>query len=166
MVGSRSLGGDFLQTSQFTGVNYDFWAVKIKTILIVYDLWDVVEVSILPQPQLNPELVDEFAGEGSETEHIPGEAPTISRENKIKNIKALSLIQIALSDELFPRIRNGKTTKGAWDVMRREFRRDKKARVVKLQAVRTYYIRMIDGESLDNYLAKFFETVNNLKSLG
>jgi hypothetical protein len=27
-------------------------------------------------------------------------------------------------------------------------------------------MRMIDGESLDSYLAKFFGTVNNLKSLG
>ena len=39
---------------------------------------------------------------------------------------------------------------------------------MKLQAVRAdfEYMRMSEGESLDGYLAKFFATVNNLKSLG
>jgi len=50
----------------------------------------------------------------------------------------------------------------------REFRGDKKVRAVKLQANRAdfEYMRMSEGESLDGYLAKFFATVNNLKSLG
>jgi len=93
---------------------------------------------------------------------------TTSRENKIKNAKALSLIQGALTDDLFPRIRNEKTAKGAWDILSREFRGDKKVRAVKLQAIRADfgYMRMSEGESLDGYLAKFFATVNNLKSLG
>jgi hypothetical protein len=52
--------------------------------------------------------------------------------------------------------------------LRREFRGDKKVRAVKLHAVRAdfEYSRMSDDESLDSYLAKFFGTVNNLKSLG
>ena len=32
-----------LRTPQFNGTNYDFWAVKMETILIAFDLWDVVE---------------------------------------------------------------------------------------------------------------------------
>ncbi|XP_070668123.1 uncharacterized protein [Malus domestica] len=71
-------------------------------------------------------------------------------------------------DELFPRIRNEKIAKGAWEILRREFRGDKKVRAVKLQAIRAdfEYLRMNDVESLDDYLARFFEIVNNLKSLG
>ncbi|KAI5337800.1 hypothetical protein L3X38_017071 [Prunus dulcis] len=38
MVGSGSAGGD-LRTPQFNGSNYDFWSVKMETILIAYDLW-------------------------------------------------------------------------------------------------------------------------------
>ncbi|XP_016650391.1 PREDICTED: uncharacterized protein LOC107881324 [Prunus mume] len=165
MVGSGSSGGD-LRTPQFDGANYDFWAVKMETILIAHDLWDVVEVRVKPQPVIEEE--EDSGGEGSEAEQIPAKAPTISREDIIKNAKALSLIQGALTDELFPRIRNEKTAKGAWDVLRREFRGDKKVRAVKLQAVRAdfEYMRMTDGESLDSYLARFFGTVNNLKSLG
>ena len=165
MVGSSSSGGD-LRTPQFDGANYDFWVVKMETILIAYDLWDVVEVGVQSQPILEEE--EGSGGEGSEAEQVPVEAPTISREDKIKNAKSLSLIQGALTDELFPRIKNEKTAKGAWDILRREFRGDKKVKAVKLQAVRAdfEYMRMKNGESLDAYLARFFGTVNNLKSLG
>ncbi|KAI5312052.1 hypothetical protein L3X38_041225 [Prunus dulcis] len=139
MVGSSYAGGD-LRTPQFNGSNYDFWS----------------------------ETGSKGTGdEESEAEQIRVEAPTISREDKIKNAKALSLIQEALTDELFPRIKNEKTTKGAWEILRREFRVDKKVRAVKLQAIRAdfEYLRMNDVESLDD-LARFFETANNLKSLG
>ncbi|KAI5317604.1 hypothetical protein L3X38_037311 [Prunus dulcis] len=165
MVGSGSSGGD-LRTPQFDGANYDFWSIKMETILIAYDLWDVIEVGIQAQPVIEEE--EGSGDEGSEAEQVPVEAPTINREDKIKNAKALSLIQGALTDELFPRIRNEKIAKGAWDILRREYRGDKKVRAVKLQAVRVdfEYMRMTDGESLDAYLAKFFGTVNNLKSLG
>ncbi|KAI5313200.1 hypothetical protein L3X38_042374 [Prunus dulcis] len=165
MVGSSSSGGD-LRTPQFDGANYDFWAVKMETILIAHDLWDVVEVGVQPQPVLEEE--EDSRGEGSEAEQVPVEASTISREDRIKNAKALSLIQGALTDELFPCIRIEKTVKGAWDTLRREFRGDKKVRAVKLQAVIAdfEYMRMTDGESFDSNLARFFGTVNNLKSLG
>ncbi|KAM2243929.1 hypothetical protein ACFX1S_010690 [Malus domestica] len=165
MAGSSSSGGD-LRTPQFNGSNYDFWSVKMETILIAYDLWDVVEVGLAGQQTTREETSEEE--EESESEHIPVEKPVVSKEEKIKNAKALSLIQGAITDELFPRIRNEKTAKGAWEILRREFRGDKKVRAVKLQAIRAdfEYLRMNDVESLDDYLARFFEIVNNLKSLG
>ncbi|XP_048444562.1 uncharacterized protein LOC103929663 [Pyrus x bretschneideri] len=121
----------------------------------------------LAEQQAPAEDVSEEDG-GSESEHLPVEGPAVSKEVKIKNAKALSLIQGAITDELFPRIRNEKTAKGAWEILRREFRGDKKVRAVKLQAIRAdfEYLRMNDAESLDDYLARFFEIVNNLKSLG
>ncbi|XP_050131467.1 uncharacterized protein LOC126607786 [Malus sylvestris] len=165
MAGSSTSGGD-LRTPQFNGSNYDFWAIKMETILIAYDLWDVVEAG-LPEQQTPREEGSEEEGE-SETENIPVEAPVVTKEERIKNAKALSLIQSAITDELFPRIRNEKTANGAWEILRREFRGDKKVRAVKLQAIRAdfEYLRMNDVESLDDYLARFFEIVNNLKSLG
>ncbi|CAL8133678.1 unnamed protein product [Prunus armeniaca] len=133
----------------------------METILIAYDLWDAVEIGIQPQLIIEQEAGSEGTGdEESEAEEIPVEAPTISREDKIKTAKALSLIQGALTNELFPRIRNEKTAKGAWEILRREFRGDKKVRGVKLQAIRAdfEYLRMNDVESLDDYLARCFET--------
>uniref|UniRef100_A0A6N2LU72 Uncharacterized protein n=1 Tax=Salix viminalis TaxID=40686 RepID=A0A6N2LU72_SALVM len=165
MAGSSNSGGD-LRTPQFNGANYDFWAVKMETILIAYDLWDIVEG--LPQLQQNPGAESDSIGEGSEAESTPEEKHAATRKNKIKNAKALSIIQGALSDDLFPRIRNERTAKGAWEILKREFRGDKKVRAVKLQAIRAEfeYMKMSDEEDLDDYLAKFFDIINNLKSLG
>jgi len=165
MVGSSSVGGD-LRTPQFNGINYYFWVVKMETILIAFDLWDVIEDGI--QSKQSPEVVDGSGNEENDVEQTTLQTSTTSRENKIKNAKALSLIQGALTDDIFPRIRNKKIAKGAWNILSREFRGDKKVRAVKLQAVRAdfAYMRMSEGESLDGYLAKFFATMNNLKSLG
>nr|TKS14748.1 hypothetical protein D5086_0000039170 [Populus alba] len=121
MVGSSSTGGD-LRTPQFNGTNYDFWAVKMETILIAFDLWDVIEVGI--KSHQSPEIATGSSDEESEAEQTTLHASTTSREDKIKNAKALSLIQGALTDDLFPRIRNEKTAKGAWDILSREFRGD------------------------------------------
>jgi hypothetical protein len=163
MAGSSSSGGD-LRTPKFNGSNYDFWSVKMETILIAYDLWDVIEFGTLPQS--NPEKVSEEGSASGSTKAAA--APEITKEMKIKNARALSLIQGAITDELFPRIRNEKTAKEAWDILKREFRGDKKVRAVKLQAIRAEfeYMKMSDKEDLDDYLSKFFDMINNLKSLG
>nr|XP_034887380.1 uncharacterized protein LOC118027972 [Populus alba]TKR79524.1 hypothetical protein D5086_0000271580 [Populus alba] len=141
-------------------------ALKMKTILIAFDLWEVIEVGI--KSHQSPKVATRSGDEESEAEQTILHASMTSREDKIKNAKALSLIQGALTDNLFPQIRNEKTAKGAWDILSKEFRGDKKLRVVKLQAVKAdfEYLRMEDSESLDGYLAKFLATVNNLKSLG
>uniref|UniRef100_A0A6N2N8W9 Uncharacterized protein n=1 Tax=Salix viminalis TaxID=40686 RepID=A0A6N2N8W9_SALVM len=68
-----------------------------------------------------------------------GEAAAETKEKRIKDAKALSIIQGALTDDIFPRIRNEETTRGAWDLLRREFRGDDKVREVKLQAVRAEF---------------------------
>ena len=166
MTGSSSSGGD-LRTPQFNGSNYDFWAVKMETVLIAYDLWEVIEIGMTSQSTAEKEPAGKEK-EGEDSKPSSAAAPEISKEMKIKNAKALSLLQGAISDDLFPRIRNEKTAKGAWDILKREFRGDKKVRAVKLQSIRAdfEYMRMSENDSLDNYLAKFFEVVNDLKSLG
>ena len=94
-----------LRTPQFNGVNYDFWAVKMETILIAFDLWDVVELgmesnSVLTEKSKREDKKDdETESKDDETESIPEE--TVCRESIIKNAKALRLIQGALTDEFF-----------------------------------------------------------------
>ena len=61
----------------------------------------MVELGIHAQLIRNNETDED---DEEETVHIP-------KEDKIKNDKALSLIQEAISDELFPCIRNEKTKK-------------------------------------------------------
>ncbi|BBN70318.1 multidrug resistance-associated protein 9 [Prunus dulcis] len=45
----------------------------------------------------------------------------------MKDARALGLIQSAVSDQLFPRIVNEETSKGAWDILKLEFRGDKQS---------------------------------------
>ena len=131
-----------LRTPQFNGVNYDFWAVKMETILIAFDLWDVVEFCMKSGSSVKEEESEKEDKKNDETKSKDGETESsiaeeaVFRENKIRNVKALSLIQGALTDELFPRIRNENTAQGAWNVLKREYRGDKKVRVVKLQVER------------------------------
>ena len=66
-----------LRTPQFNDENYDFWLVKMETILIAYDLWDVIEFGI----QTTSGVTSESEREGDEIE--AGEA-TVSKENRIK----------------------------------------------------------------------------------
>ena len=81
-------GSSDLRTPKFNGSNYDFWLVKMETILIAYDLWDVIEFGTLPQS--NPE---EESKEGTETGSSKVATTVVfdvTKEMEIKNAKTLS----------------------------------------------------------------------------
>ncbi|PHU14550.1 (-)-germacrene D synthase [Capsicum chinense] len=80
----------------FSGENYPIWALKKRTYLRAYDLWEVVEVG----GELNP---------------LPNN-PTMAqiknyREEVSKNFKALSCIQSTLSEVIFVRVMASETAK-------------------------------------------------------
>ena len=83
----------------------------------------------------------------------------------MKDAKALGIIQGAVSDDIFPRISNEETSKGAWDVLHQEFHGDKQVRSIKLQGLRRdfEYTRMKDDETLSVYLTRLLELVNQMK---
>ncbi|VVA38860.1 PREDICTED: Retrovirus-related Pol poly from transposon, partial [Prunus dulcis] len=70
--------------------------------------------------------------------------------------------------QIFPRIVNEETSKGAWDILKQEFRGDKQVRSVKLQGLRREfeYTRMKDSESFSVYAAKLFDLINQMKNYG
>ena len=51
-----------LRTPQFNGENYDFQSIKMKTILIAYDLWDVIECDTLTKVSKEDESSEEASG--------------------------------------------------------------------------------------------------------
>ncbi|XP_020412646.1 uncharacterized protein LOC109947213 [Prunus persica] len=128
----------------------------MKTILKSHGLWDLVENG-LTESDLKKEKEDASISEKSPT------AQTLMRD-----ARALGLIQSAVSDKLFPRIVNEETSKGAWDILKLEFRGDKQVRNVKLQGLRREfeYARMKDSESLSVYLIRLFDMMNQMKSYG
>ncbi|CAN6703120.1 unnamed protein product [Malus baccata var. baccata] len=138
MAGSSSSGE--IRTPIFSGVNYDFWRTKLRTIFVSHDLWSLIEDGYVTQ----------------------------TRELKVnikRDAKALGVIQNAISDEIFPRITSAKS---AWDVLEKVYRGSTKVRAVKLQSLRRdfEYIRMKDDELLDDYLSRLSEIINQMKSNG
>ncbi|GMP56174.1 hypothetical protein CsSME_00020753 [Camellia sinensis var. sinensis] len=81
----------------FDDEKYEFWKVKMKTLLLSMDLWDTVE-----------------NGYDDETD----------KENQKKNAATLSLIQRGISDGMFRKIMKAKKAKEAWDFLQNEFQRD------------------------------------------
>ncbi|CAL2278968.1 unnamed protein product [Prunus armeniaca] len=104
-----------LRTPIFNGENYEFWSIRMKTILKSHGLWDLVEngLSDLDLKKEKEEAVD--------TEK------SMVVQTLMKDARALGLIQSAVSDQLFPRIVNEETSKGAWDILKPEFRGDKQS---------------------------------------
>ncbi|XP_073107670.1 uncharacterized protein [Elaeis guineensis] len=86
----------------FSGQNYEFWRVKMRTFCISQDLWDLVD-------------------NGS----------TEERQNELKELykkdtKALLMLQQAVSNAIFPRIANATKSHEAWIILKQEFNGDSK----------------------------------------
>ncbi|CAL8993586.1 unnamed protein product [Prunus brigantina] len=120
MAGS---GAAELRTPVFNGENYEFWSIRMKTILKSHGLWELVENG------LNDLDLKKEKAEAVDTEK------SMVVQTLMKDARALGLIQSAVSDQLFPRIVNEETSKGAWDILKLEFRGDKQVRNVKLQGL-------------------------------
>ncbi|CAL9012706.1 unnamed protein product [Prunus brigantina] len=150
-----------LRTPIFNGENYEFWSIRMKTILKSHGLWDLVENGF----DVSDPKKGKVKEEGSKAAEV--EKSTMA-EILMKDARALGLIQSAVSDQIFPRIVNEETSKGAWDILKQEFRGDKQVRSVKLQGLHREfkYTQMKDSEPLYVYIAKLFDLINQMKSYG
>ncbi|KAM2264799.1 hypothetical protein ACFXTI_040921 [Malus domestica] len=75
----------------FTGVNYKFWCIRMKTIFKSHNLWSFVEDGFV------------LSKEGNETDE---KQILVAQDFISKDAKALGLIQGVVSDEIFPRVAN------------------------------------------------------------
>ncbi|CAN6700277.1 unnamed protein product [Malus baccata var. baccata] len=131
MVGS---GGGELRALIFTGENYEFWSIRMKTIFKSYGLWEFVEKGIESS---------DSKGADSDLKMKEKEGSSdvsLLTEKLMKDAKALGLIQGA----------------GAWDILMQEFHGDKQVRSVKLQGLRREF------EDID--VIEVQEVVASLKS--
>lgn len=92
----------------FTGVNYDFWDIRMRTIFKSYDLWKFVDVDFEIPEESDEQLI--------EKEKI------VVQDRIARDTKALGLIQGAISYKIFPMIANQETAKAVWDVLQQEYR--------------------------------------------
>lgn len=88
----------------FKGENYQFWSIKMKTLFLSYDLWELVE--------------NGYAEPNDQDTRSTTEQQAELKEKQKKEAKALYFIQQALDDTIFPRILAATTSKAAWEFSR------------------------------------------------
>ncbi|XP_020266700.1 uncharacterized protein LOC109842207 [Asparagus officinalis] len=125
----------------------------MRTIFRAHDLWKLVEKGFEV-----PEDEDSLTLAEQKTLNL----------NYMRDAKALGLIQNAVSDSIFPRISNEETAKAAWDILQEEYHGSEKVRAVKLQTIRKEFeqISMRVEERLDDFLTRFTNVINQLKTYG
>ncbi|XP_021758678.1 uncharacterized protein LOC110723641 [Chenopodium quinoa] len=137
----------------FGGESYDFWKIKMKTMLRSYGLWSYAD-----KGYNEPE--DESSLSDAQRKRL--------EEERMKDAKALYLIQNAVKYTIFPRIMRANTAKEAWEILQQEFQGDSKVRSIKLQSLRRDFenLKMKDNELVKNYFSRVIEIVNQMKSYG
>lgn len=136
----------------FSGENYDFWSIKLKTYFVSQDLWDITETGV----------------DLDTTANLTEEQQTQLKEKKQKNAKALYTLQSAVDDTIFPRIMGATTAKEAWTKLKEEFQGNEKVRTIKLQTLRRDLenITMKDSETTKNFYSRVKDIVNQMSIYG
>lgn len=89
-------------------LNYEIWAMIVKTRLVEKGLWDVVENGIPPNPSKIPELATK----------IQAEDLSKWRDYVGKDTKALQILQSALPDSVFRKTLETASAKDLWDLLK------------------------------------------------
>ncbi|XP_048434681.1 uncharacterized protein LOC125474746 [Pyrus x bretschneideri] len=88
----------------------------MSTIFKSHGIWDLVENGLEISKSNGKKVEDEGSSDSEKT--------SLSDE-LMKDTKALGIIQGAVSDDIYPRISNDKTSNGAWDILHQEFHSNK-----------------------------------------
>ncbi|XP_076928528.1 uncharacterized protein LOC143592513 [Bidens hawaiensis] len=130
----------------FKGDGYEYWCIRMKTILRSSDLWDLIETGV--------NLAD-------------------TDQNRLKttvkkDAHAMAIIQQAVHDQLFSRIAGASTAKETWDILKMEFQGDDQVKAVKLQGLRKDFENwsMKDGELVGDYFSCVMAIVSQKRSYG
>lgn len=130
----------------FSGEGYEFWSIRIKTILRSQDLWELVENGFNETDENQARL----------------------RENRKKDAKTLAILQQAVHDNLFSRIAAAQTARQAWTSLQSEFQGDTKVMAVRLQGLRREFesLFMRDDENISDFLSRAMKIVNQKRAYG
>ncbi|GAU44417.1 hypothetical protein TSUD_100640 [Trifolium subterraneum] len=135
----------------FKGENYDRWCAQMK---VIFRFQDVLETVI--------NGVAELAANAEEA------ARTHHHELKKKDAKALFIIHQCVDPNIFEKIIEEETSKGAWDTLKNTYGGDEKLKGIKLQALRRQYemMQMNEQETIAEYLARMLSLTNLMKACG
>ncbi|XP_026400646.1 uncharacterized protein LOC113296563 [Papaver somniferum] len=137
----------------FHGENYDFWAIKMKTLFMSQEVWEIVE-----------DRYDEI----EDTSNLDQDQKDLLKESRRKNAKASMYIQQGVGDTILPRVIHSYKAKEAWDLLQQEYGGNKKVRELKLHSYRRDFenLRMNEKECLNDFSSRVVEVVNNMMMCG
>ena len=137
----------------FEGENYDFWCVRMRTLFISLDLWD---------------LLEEGFEEPESIEDLSQAQEKILKEKQQRDASALGKNQQGVSNSIFPRIIGATKAKEALDILQNEFKGSSKVRISKLQDLRRDFenINLKENETMQEFSDRFTELVNQMKIYG
>ncbi|XP_076938224.1 uncharacterized protein LOC143606297 [Bidens hawaiensis] len=130
----------------FKGDGYEYWNIRMKTILGSRDLWDLVESGV---------------------DHSENDQTCLKAATK-KDAHAMAIIQQAVHDQLFLRIAAARSAKETWDILKMEFQGDEQVKAIKLQGLRRDFenLSMNKGELVGDYFARIMAIVSQKRSYG
>ncbi|XP_052479527.1 uncharacterized protein LOC128034730 [Gossypium raimondii] len=137
----------------FNGEGFNIWAVKMRTYLQAFDLWEVVNSDAEPAPlRANPTVAQI-------RQHT---------DERTKRHKAMSCIQNCVTDVIFMRIMACETPKEAWDKLKEEFQGAERTRQQHLLNLRRDFenLKMKEEETVKQYLDRIMAIVNSIRLFG
>ncbi|KAG6416050.1 hypothetical protein SASPL_123472 [Salvia splendens] len=97
----------------FSGENYNYWAIKMRTYFMSQSLWDIVIKGYTIPEDLSALSTADRAKFNKEME---------------KDNLALYSLQMAMAESIFSRISGAQTSKEAWDTLKEEYHGTEKVR--------------------------------------
>jgi hypothetical protein len=101
------------------GKNYEFWSLRMKSLLQAQEIWDPVDLGYV---ELDPTDLSAMTNQ-----QRTDEATQKNRENKGK-----FWIENSMDDSIFSKITGAGTSKQAWDILKSAYQGNDKVKTVKL----------------------------------
>jgi hypothetical protein len=144
------------QIPLFCGENYEYWSVKMRTLLISQDLWMLVS-----------------AGYTEPTDQAAYNALSVDqkielKENRKRDAKALFLLQTGVDSSVFPKIAECGISHNAWETLEKSYKGSVKVKVVKLQMLRRDFesLSMKESENVEFFITRVQNIVNVIHAHG
>ena len=140
----------------FSGENFEYWSIRMKTFLTSQDLWTLVSTGYT-------EPADENTYNA-----LTADQKLELKENRKKDAKDLFIIQTRIDISIFPKIVECTKSHDAWEILEKAYKGSTKVKVVKLQLLRRDFesLKMKENESIEDFITRVQNVVNAIHSHG
>ncbi|XP_076944988.1 uncharacterized protein LOC143615865 [Bidens hawaiensis] len=130
----------------FKGEGYEYWCVRLKTVLRSRDLWDFV--------------TDGY----DDAEKDSGKL----KNSQKRDAHAMAIIQQVVHDQLFSRIAAASTAKEVLEILKMEFQGDSQVKAIRLQGLRRDFenLAMKETEGIGEYFGRVMTLVSQKRAYG